>query len=126
MKALTIKEPWASLIINGYKDFEFRSWKTNYRGKVLIHAGKSFDEVNRDRFKDLNLSYSKGEIIGETEIVDCQLVTEEFYNKYLKYNPLVYCKSRVIGEYAFVLNNTNKYKEKIPYKGKLSFWEYNE
>ena len=39
MKVLTIREPWASLIINGYKEYEFRSWKTNYRGKILIHAG---------------------------------------------------------------------------------------
>ena len=37
MKALTIKEPWATLIIEGYKEYEFRSWKTNYRGKILIH-----------------------------------------------------------------------------------------
>lgn len=45
MKALTIKEPWASLIINGYKKYEFRSWKTNYRGKVLIHAGNIEKEM---------------------------------------------------------------------------------
>lgn len=37
MKVLTIKEPWASLIINGYKMYEFRSWKTKYRGKILIN-----------------------------------------------------------------------------------------
>ena len=43
MKVLTIREPWASLIINGYKKYEFRSWKTNYRGVVLIHAGKGID-----------------------------------------------------------------------------------
>ena len=38
MKALTIKEPWATLIISGYKKYEFRSWKTNYRGEIFIHA----------------------------------------------------------------------------------------
>ena len=36
MKVLTIKEPYASLIINGYKMYEFRSWKTNYRGKIIM------------------------------------------------------------------------------------------
>ena len=40
MKALTIKEPWASLIINGYKKYKFRSWKTHYRGKILIHTSQ--------------------------------------------------------------------------------------
>ena len=44
MKVLTIKEPFASLIANGLKEYEFRTWKTNYRGEVLIHASKSIDK----------------------------------------------------------------------------------
>ena len=42
MKVLTIKQPWAELIINGHKCYEFRSWKTKYRGKILIHAGYEY------------------------------------------------------------------------------------
>ena len=41
MKVLTIKQPYASMIVNNYKKYEFRSWKTKYRGKLLIHAGAS-------------------------------------------------------------------------------------
>ena len=44
MKCLTIKEPWASLIINGLKEYEFRTWKTKYCGEFLINAGKSIDK----------------------------------------------------------------------------------
>lgn len=44
MKVLSIREPWASIIINGYKEYEFRSWKTNYRGKILIHASKNIEK----------------------------------------------------------------------------------
>lgn len=40
MKAITIKQPWASLIAAGLKDIENRTWKTNFRGRVLIHAAK--------------------------------------------------------------------------------------
>ena len=83
MKALTIKEPWATLIIDGYKEYEFRSWKTNYRGKILIHAGKSLERGRAKKFKGYNLEYSCGEIIGEAELVDCIKVTEEF-DEYLK------------------------------------------
>lgn len=43
MKVLTIRQPWASLIMNGYKRFEFRSWKTKYREDILIHAGKQYN-----------------------------------------------------------------------------------
>ena len=39
MKAITIKQPWASLIVEGIKDIENRTWKTSFRGRVLIHAG---------------------------------------------------------------------------------------
>lgn len=35
MKVLTVKNPWATLIINNYKEYEFRSWKTKYRGKIF-------------------------------------------------------------------------------------------
>ena len=43
IKVLSIKQPWAWLIVNGFKDIENRTWATNYRGPMLIHAGKSFD-----------------------------------------------------------------------------------
>jgi hypothetical protein len=38
MKALSIRQPWAWLIVNGHKDIENRDWATNFRGRVLIHA----------------------------------------------------------------------------------------
>ena len=43
MRVLTIKQPWATLIMQGNKRFEFRSWQTKYRGDLLIHAGKGID-----------------------------------------------------------------------------------
>jgi hypothetical protein len=39
MKTLTVRQPWASLIVTGAKDVENRSWPTSYRGTLLIHAG---------------------------------------------------------------------------------------
>lgn len=36
VKVLTVKQPWASLIVHGIKDIENRSWQTNFRGRVLI------------------------------------------------------------------------------------------
>lgn len=40
MKALTLTQPWASLVALGHKRFETRSWSTNYRGELAIHAAK--------------------------------------------------------------------------------------
>ena len=124
MKALTIKEPWASLIINGYKEYEFRSRKTNYRGKILIHAGKSLESNQAKRFAEYNLEYSCGEIIGEADLVDCIKVTEEF-DEYLKgINPIVYGNSGHVENYAWKLENIKKHDKKIKVNGKLGLWNY--
>ncbi len=41
MKALSIRQPWAWLITEGHKDIENRDWATSYRGRILIHSGKT-------------------------------------------------------------------------------------
>lgn len=124
MKALTIKEPWATLIIEGYKEYEFRSWKTNYRGKILIHAGLTLEKDMKERFEPYNLTYSKGEIIGEATLTDCILVDEEFNEQLKQKNPLVYARSSHVETYAWKLENIKKYDKKIPCKGKLGLWNY--
>lgn len=124
MKALTIKQPWASLIVNGYKEYEFRSWKINYRGKILIHAGMRLEKAIAESYKEYNLNYTMGAIIGEAELVDCILVDDCFNKKLNKANPLVYGRSDHVGVYAWKLANIKKYKEPIFIKGKLGLWNY--
>ena len=126
MKVLTIKEPWATLIIEGYKKYEFRSWKTNYRGKILIHAGMSLEKDMLERFKDYNLNCIKGAIIGEAEIVDCILVDEKFNEKLRKIDPVVYGKSNHVEKYAWKLENIVKYDNPIYIKGKLGLWNFSK
>ncbi len=126
MKALTIKEPWASLIINGYKKYEFRSWKTKYRGKILIHAGMSLEKDAAKRFSEYNLEYYKGAIIGEATITDCILVDTKFNEELRKINPLVYARSNHVETYAWKLENIKKYDKPIYIKGKLGLWNYEE
>lgn len=47
MKVLSIQQPWASLIVQGHKRIETRSWNTKYRGDILIHAsiGKMYNNI---------------------------------------------------------------------------------
>ena len=126
MKVITLKEPWASLVVNGYKTYEFRSWKTSYRGKILIHAAKLCDKNNIDRFKSYNLNYGTSEIIGEAEIIDCIKVDDELREKLLKIDNNVYSKSGFNETYAFVLTNCKKYDKYISCKGKLNIWKFDE
>lgn len=125
MKVLSIKEPWASLIINGYKEYEFRTWKTNYRGKILIHTSKNIEKENIKRFQKMNLKYKLGCIIGEAEIVDCVPLTEEFENSLVKENKLVYGGAKDRGGYAWKLKNIKKLDTPIEINGHLGLWNYN-
>jgi len=63
IKVLSIRQPWAWLICSGYKDIENRSWRTNYRGQLYIHAGKSFDWDALD--------YLKGYFLNEYYVSVC-------------------------------------------------------
>ena len=124
MKTLTIREPWASLIVNGYKDYEFRSWKTNYRGKILIHTSSKIEVNMIDRFKEYNLSYLNGYIIGEAELVDCILVDDSFIRNLIKINHVVYRESNHNETYAWKLENIKKYDTPIMTKGHLGLWNF--
>lgn len=81
MKALSIRQPWAWLIVNGHKDIENRSWPTRFRGPVLIHAAKGMTreeyEDARDLAEHLGVSLpaphelERGGIVGEATITGC-------------------------------------------------------
>lgn len=124
MKTLSIRNPWATLIINQYKTYEFRSWKTKYRGKILIHSSKNIEKNMLDRFKVYNLEYTNGAIIGEALLTDCILVTKEFNEELKNINPIVYGKSNQTETYAWKLENIKKYEKPIYIKGKLGLWNY--
>ena len=124
MKVLTIRQPWASLIINGYKKYEFRSWKTNYRGKILIHTSCRRELENIDRFSKYKLTYIDGAIIGEATLTSCIPVDKEFEEELMIINPLVYRKSKHTRKYAWKLENIIKYDNPIYCKGRLGIWNY--
>ena len=125
MKALTIKQPYASLIVNGYKEYEFRTWETNYRGKLLIHAGLTLEPPLLNKVESYNIEYTKGAIIGEVELTDCILVDETLDKKLRKLNPNIYANDHV-NMYAWKLENIKKYDKPIYIKGKLGLWNYEE
>ena len=126
MKALTIREPFASLIARGIKGIETRSFKTNYRGKILIHSSKTKQPI-RDNIKHLvNFDLIYGCILCEAELVDCIYMTEEFIEKLKKENNTEYlCGRYEVGRYAWVLKNIKPIKP-IEVKGQLGIWNCNK
>jgi hypothetical protein len=85
MKSISIRQPWAWLIVNGFKNIENRTRRTNFRGEILVHASgfrpkekawNSFQAAfGTGLFGDFKLpdmdKIDFGGIVGKTEIVDC-------------------------------------------------------
>ena len=127
MKVLTIKQPWASLIIQGYKRFEFRSWQTKYRGELLIHAGKGIDKEAVKRLeKYIPEDMPLGKIIGKVKLVDCIKMSPEFKEILLKENKDIYTDSSFKENYGWKLTDIQKFDEPIEEKGHLSLWKYDD
>ena len=125
MKVITIKQPWATLIAKRYKEYEFRTWKTKYRGEILIHAGKGTDKEAMTRFEDLKLEYPEGCIIAKAKITDCIYVDDNFRKRVIPKNPNVYKSlNRTEWEgYGFKIEEVEEIRP-IKINRKLSLWEY--
>jgi hypothetical protein len=75
-KALTIRQPYASLIIAGVKDVENRTWMTSHRGPLVIHAGRNVDRRGPqaaqawEAVENLGLDVPTGVVLGVVELID--------------------------------------------------------
>ena len=126
MKVLSIKEPFATLIKDGVKIYETRSWRTNYRGEIYIHASLSLSKSERveSANKYLKSEIKPGFILCKCELVDCIPMTDEFINyineETSEYDYGLYSE----GRYAWKLKVLEVLDEPIPAKGKLGIWNY--
>lgn len=116
---ISVRQPWAWLIINAGKDIENRDWFTKVRGRVLIHASKGMTRDEYDGCKAFLFTsiyppialpemkeLERGGIIGSVEIVKC-----------------VECSSSpwFFGRYGFVLRDPQSLSF-YPCKGQLGFF----
>lgn len=126
MKVLSIKEPWASLIMNGTKKIETRSWKTKYRGEIYIHASLSKAKITKPEVYELikDMNFKCGYIICKCNLVDCIYMTDEYVNdmKTNHYEEYI-CGHYEVGRYAWIVEDV-KVIEPIKAKGKLGLWNY--
>lgn len=115
MKALSIRQPWAWLIVNGHKPVENRTWPTPHRGDLLIHAGLAFDEAGLANVlavfpqlaSVLPQRYDLGGVVGTAQLVAC---VEEHASRWFT------------GPYGFVMYDPRPITF-IPCRGALSFFD---
>lgn len=120
MKALSLKQPYAELIISGKKTIELRKWNTKFRGEFLIHASSSSDNeaMQRFGFKDL----PTGCIVGKANLVGVKNYQNQ--EEHAKDKNLHLANSSW-GNYGFIIENAQRIKP-ILAKGKLNFWDFTE
>lgn len=140
MKAITIKQPWATLIALGEKRFETRGWQTKYRGELAIHAGKQVDrdaclepEIKAALVRNGILSISMlptGSVIGTVTLKDCIQSVETWTAGYILengervYSPEYDFGDFTPGRYAWELGDVRQLLEPVPAKGQLSLWNW--
>ena len=94
MKVLTIREPFATLIKDKVKIYETRSWKTNYRGEIYIHAAKARSKASNVSIASTYLKSQENpeHIICKCLLKDCIYMDEDFINEVKKNIILVIMK----------------------------------
>ncbi len=128
MKVLSLTEPCATLIKEKKKLIETRSWKTNYRGELYIHASST--KIPKEWRENKNLMVlvngmplNYGNIICKCNLVDCVYMTPEFIKEIKKNHQEYICGIYEVGRYAWILKDIEVIKP-IPTKGHLGVWNY--
>ncbi len=138
MKALTIWQPWASLIAAGEKKYETRSWETKYRGPIAIHSAKILFDTNsyfdRELYPfayalDLSNIHSfdtlpYGCIVATAELLNCFQVTPALIKKLGLTKKEIYFGDWTPGRYAWELTNVKMFENPIKVNGKQRLWNW--
>ena len=119
MKAISIMQPFAYLIVHGHQPVENRGWRTSYRGRLLIHASRTFANIDDSEFYDFGFDEEfidmlrstdipRGALVGEVDLVDCVTDSDSPWFR---------------GPYGLELENPLAYDKPIPYKGELGLFD---
>jgi hypothetical protein len=147
MKALTLTQPWATLVAIGAKRIETRSWPTAYRGPLAIHAAKGFPEWAKTTAEEPTFSRELGTdilpvgcIVAVCQLVSCVPTRDLQWNALVDFDADVRTEDRSVmlddrerefgdyslGRWAWLLADVRKLDEPIPAKGMLQLWEWQQ
>ena len=140
MKALSLTQPWATLVALGIKKIETRSWQTSHRGPLAIHASKGLPEYARKFLRtdfiaamvDAEYCYPLGYILATVNLVDCLPMKSSVRSRGIfdDYPELELDRRELAlgdfseGRFAWVFEDMVLLPEPIPAKGALGLWEW--
>lgn len=121
MKCLSVRQPFADLIVRGVKRIELRSWNTGFRGEFLVHAPQKVLHHDAKRLQ-MDGPFVTGAVLGTARLFDVRtygsmaecstdgnlhMASEKFHS----------CR------YGFMLEDAKKFETPIPCRGRLGFFE---
>lgn len=115
MKCLTLIQPWASLIVDGRKKIETRSWPTKHRGPMGIHAGAKVDTAACIDFGYDPATIPTGVILCIVVVIDCVRFPSPLAppDRYGDFAP---------GRYGWILGKVRRLTHPLHMKGALGLW----
>jgi activating signal cointegrator 1 len=144
MKALSLLQPYASLVIYGFKKVETRSWRTSYRGLLAIHSSKSWmedywymcaEEPFRSALKQMGINPDNpvalplGQVLGTVDLDHVGLIKPDYRVSMGMNFIAVHEPERSFGDYTpdrfgWMLHDPKRFDEPIPARGKQGLWEW--
>ena len=143
MIALTLKQPWASLVAYGWKSIETRSWATAYRGPIAIHSSDQMSDADMtmaQRYAAILggdvIPYCLGRVLAVAQLVDVIPTTDVTFSsrrsrgEWIRVWDSDYSASNMErefgdytdGRYAWLLSDIRLLKEPIRVRGALGLW----
>ena len=129
MKAITISQPYASLISNGIKFVENRTWETKYRGEIAIHSGKGTQYMTHKQMRENSLPF--GTIVAFAQVQAC--VRRDWPDSRLSMMLPPWCSvwkfldhEHTEGPWCWIIGDVRKLDDPIPAKGALGLWWWDE
>ena len=113
-KAISVRQPWAWLLVHGHKDIENRNWRPKHRGKLFIHAAQKIDKPAYQKMIDHGYELPPmdqlvtGAIIGHVDLVDVVQHSDSPW---------------FTGPNGLVVENARIYINPLPLKGQLNIFE---
>jgi hypothetical protein len=145
LKALTLTQPWASLVAMGAKRIETRGWRTAYRGTMAIHAAKGFPKSAKDLCNEPEFACQLGPsplplgmVIATCRLISCIPTRELQENRVIEVDYLAGCddfylddRERRFGDYspgrwAWLLADITPLQAPIAARGALTLWNWQE
>ncbi len=120
-KCLSLKQPYAELLVSGKKTIEVRKWNTKFRGQFFVHASKNINEEACKRLKIDQAKLVTGAIVGEANLYN--VISYRTKNSFLKDINKHFASSNYDNpKYGFMVNQAKRLVTPIPIRGKLGFF----